>query len=50
MINNIALRKKLGDILAKSDAEKEWWERRRETIRTDFMKEIDADGKSQAKS
>jgi len=41
--------KKLEEITAKTDAEKEWWEKRRATISSDFMKELDEDGeKSQA--
>lgn len=41
--------KKLDEITAKTDAEKEWWEKRRATISSDFMKELDEDGeKSQA--
>lgn len=41
--------KKLEEITAKTDAEKEWWEKRRAAISSDFMKELDEDGeKSQA--
>lgn len=41
--------KKLEEITAKTDAEKEWWEKRRAAISSDFMKELDEDGdKAQA--
>lgn len=41
--------KKLEEITAKTDAEKEWWEKRRAAISSDFMKELEEDGdKSQA--
>ena len=48
MLNNSIVRKRLGDILAKSESEKQWWEQRRETIRSDFMKEIEDDEKAKA--
>lgn len=40
---NSILRKKLEDIQAQTDAEKEWWEKRRATISSDFMKELDGE-------
>ena len=36
--------KKLEEITAKTDAEKEWWEKRRAAIESDFMKELNEDG------
>jgi len=39
------LRKKLEDIQSQAPAEKEWWERRRASIQSEFMKELDAPGK-----
>lgn len=41
MVNNAIVRKRLDDILSRAPAEKEWWEKRREEIRTDLMKELD---------
>lgn len=35
--------KKLEEITAKTDAEKQWWEKRRAAISSDFMKELDED-------
>jgi translocation protein SEC66 len=35
------LRKRLDDIQAQADSEKEWWEKRRESIKGEFMKELD---------
>jgi translocation protein SEC66 len=51
---NTVLRKRLDEIQAQTQAEKEWWEKRRASIQTDFMKELDNDtsasGKAVAKS
>ncbi|KAK1768309.1 putative translocation protein sec66 protein [Phialemonium atrogriseum] len=38
---NTVLRKRLDDIQAQAESEKEWWEKRRSTIQQDFMKELD---------
>lgn len=47
---NSMLRSKLEAIQDKQASEKEWWERKRETIQKDFMKELDEDAaKSKAK-
>lgn len=35
------LRKRLDDIQAQTESEKEWWEKRRNAIQQDFMKELD---------
>ncbi|KAI5923263.1 Sec62/63 complex, subunit Sec66 [Camillea tinctor] len=40
---NTALRSRLEEIEAKTESEKQWWEKRRETIQKDFMKELDED-------
>ncbi|TVY17952.1 Translocation protein sec66 [Lachnellula arida] len=40
------LRKKLEDIQSQAPAEKEWWERRRASIQSEFMKELEAPGGS----
>lgn len=40
MANNAQFRKSITDILSQSEAEKEWWEKRRDAIRSDFMKEL----------
>jgi len=39
----MVLRKRLDEIQAQTDAEKEWWEKRRAAISDDFMKELDGD-------
>ncbi|KAJ4372218.1 Translocation protein S66 [Neocucurbitaria cava] len=41
MAQNTHIRERLGEITAKAPAEKEWWEKRKATIQTDFMKELD---------
>lgn len=38
---NTMFRKRLDDIQAQTQAEKEWWEKRRTSIETDFLKELD---------
>jgi translocation protein SEC66 len=40
---NTMLRKQLDVIQSQTDAEKEWWEKRREGISRDFMKELDVE-------
>ena len=40
---NTLLRKKLEDIHAQTAAEKQWWEARRASIQSEFMKELDGD-------
>jgi translocation protein SEC66 len=40
MAANAVLRTRLDEIQEKTDAEKEWWDRRRDTIRQDFEKEL----------
>jgi translocation protein SEC66 len=46
------LRGRLDEIQSQTASEKQWWEKRRTTIRTDFMKELDEGDKTspQAKS
>ncbi|KAF4978046.1 hypothetical protein FZEAL_5511 [Fusarium zealandicum] len=46
MTSNAAIRKELDDLLAQTDSEKEWWEKRRGQIQTDFMKELDGSEQS----
>ncbi|KAI1096253.1 Sec62/63 complex, subunit Sec66 [Rostrohypoxylon terebratum] len=38
---NTMLRTKLEEIESRAEAEKEWWEKRREAIKKDFMRELD---------
>lgn len=38
---NTAIRGQLEELLAQADSEKQWWEKRRSQIQTDFMKELD---------
>jgi len=35
-------RKRLDEIQAQTDSEKEWWEKRRASIQSEFMKELDS--------
>ena len=41
MASNAALRKRIDDLQSQTQSEKEWWEQRRATIQTEFMKELD---------
>lgn len=34
-------RKRLDEIQAQTESEKQWWEKRRASIQTEFMKELD---------
>ena len=45
MANNQMMRKRLDEIQLQVTAEKDWWEKRKATIQSDFMKELDADAK-----
>ena len=40
---NTAFKKTLKEIETKAPAEKEWWEKRRASIQSEFMKELDED-------
>lgn len=41
---NTQFRKRIEEIQAQTQAEKEWWEKRRASIQSDFMKELDEEG------
>jgi translocation protein SEC66 len=41
MAQNNHIRERLAEITAKAPAEKEWWEKRRAVIQSEFMKELD---------
>lgn len=41
MVNNELIREKLAEIQAEGKADREWWERKRATIQSEFMKELD---------
>ena len=43
MVNNEQIRQKLADIQAQGKSDREWWEKKRATIQSDFMKELDDD-------
>jgi len=46
---NTALRTRFDEIQSQTEAEKEWWEKRRAAIQADFMKELDASTQVPAK-
>jgi len=47
---NTQLRKRLDEIQAQAATEKEWWEKKRATIQSEFMKELDGAPTTPAKS
>lgn len=42
-MNNEAIRQKLAEIQAEGKSDHEWWEQKRATIQSNFMKELDQD-------
>jgi translocation protein SEC66 len=46
MAQNTQIRERLGEILSTTQTEKEWWEKRKAAIQSDFMKELDDEKKS----
>lgn len=46
MVANTKLRESLDEIQSQTTTEREWWERRRGQIQSEFMKELDDSGKS----
>ena len=43
MATNAVIRKRVEEVQAQAKADREWWDRKRETTRTEFMKELDID-------
>ena len=41
MAQNFVIRKRMDEMQAEVQPEKEWWEKRRESISSEFMKELD---------
>jgi len=41
---NTVFRKRLDEIQAKTESEKEWWEKRRDSIKNEFLKELESEG------
>lgn len=46
MAQNTHIKERLTEILATSQTEKEWWEKRKATIQSDFMQELEDEKKS----
>ncbi|KAF5023923.1 hypothetical protein F66182_4003 [Fusarium sp. NRRL 66182] len=46
MTANAAMRSSVEEILSQADSEKEWWEKRRGQIQSEFMKELDGSEQS----
>lgn len=47
---NAVLRKRLDEIQAQTDSEKQWWEKRRAQIQKEFMSELDGGEKAASKA
>ena len=45
MNQNIILKERVAEIQSQLESEKAWWENRRAGIQSDFMKELETDGK-----
>lgn len=41
MAQNTHIRERMSEIMAKAPEDKEWWEKRKSTIKDGFMKELD---------
>ena len=41
MAQNFVIRNRMEEMQAEVESEKEWWEKRRASIQSDFMKELD---------
>jgi translocation protein SEC66 len=41
MAANTVFRNRLDEVQAKTESEKQWWEKRRASIQSEFMKELD---------
>jgi translocation protein SEC66 len=39
--NNVLIRSRMSDLQSQKDAEKEWWEKKKASIQTEFMQELD---------
>ena len=46
MVNNDMIRKKVADIQAKAKTDREWWDKERASIQSQFLKELDDDAAS----
>ena len=50
MVLNSKVRDKIRELQGQVDTEKQWWDKRREQIQSDFMKELDDSEKSSTKN
>lgn len=41
MVNNATIRERVGELQAKGRADREWWDKERESISSKFMQELD---------
>jgi len=50
MANNAELRKRMAEIQGEVATEREWWEKKREGIQKEFMKELETESVASSKS
>ena len=50
MMNHTILRQKIADVQAQVVSEREWWDKRRASIQSDFMKELDVNSAATSSS
>ncbi len=50
MMQSTLLRNRLDEIQSQAQPEKEWWEKRRASIQSDFMKELEGDTTSRSQA
>lgn len=50
IVSNTALRKRLDDIQAQNESEKQWWEKRRAQMQSELLKELDDSEKLSTKA
>lgn len=50
MFNNSKIRDQINESQGQLESEKQWWDKRREQIQSDFMKELDESEKSSTKN
>lgn len=43
MVNNATIRERVGELQAKGRADREWWDKERESISSKFMQELDGE-------
>ena len=48
MVNNATIRERVAELQAKGRADREWWEKERESISSKFMQELDREAPAES--